>query len=255
MVGRHDRTQIVTIVLAAAAALVASCLQATTGIGFALVLTPVLFGLLSPTSAIVTATALGLVLNVLMLAGERRRPRIAWHELGPILVATVPGTVCGVLLLRALAKPVLQIAVGVAVVAAALMRVRARRAFAGDGTTRARLALGFTTGVMTTSTGVSGPPVALWLARRGLLPGEIRDSLAAMFFAVGLIAFAALVPVIGKAHLDPGLIAVAAACVIAGHALGRQAFARVDAHRFEPLVLLVILCAGLASIVSGAGSL
>ncbi len=244
-----------TIVLAAATALVASCLQATTGIGFALVLTPVLFGLLSPTSAIVTATALGLVLNVLVLAGERRRPDVAWREVVPILIAAVPGTVCGVLLLRALSKPVLQISVGLAVVTAAILRARAGRAFAGSGNATARIALGFTTGAMTTATGVSGPPVALWLARRGLVPGEIRDSLSAMFFAIGLIAFAALAPVIGRAQLRPGLLAAATACVIAGHALGKRAFARLDAHRFEPLVLVVVLCTGLVSIVSGAGAL
>jgi uncharacterized membrane protein YfcA len=246
---------LVTIVLAALTALVAACLQATTGIGFALVLTPVMFGLLSPTSAIVTSTALGLALNLLVLLGERRRPEIAWPELRPILLAAVPGTACGVLLLRALPKPVLQISVGVAVIAAVALRARAGRAFAGAGGSTARLALGFATGAMTTSTGVSGPPVALWLARRGLRPGEIRDSLSAMFLAIGLIALVALTPVIGQAHLDPSLLVAATACVIVGHALGKQAFARLDARRFEPLLLAVILCAGAVSIVSGASAL
>src|SRR5947207_143774 len=90
-------------------ALAAASVQATTGLGFALVLTPVLFALLAPIGAIVTATLLGLELNLLVLLGERRRPRVAWREVIPLLVAAVPGTLFGIVLLRALSKPVLQI--------------------------------------------------------------------------------------------------------------------------------------------------
>ncbi len=40
--------------------------------------------------------------------------------------------------------------------------------------------------------------------------------------------------------------------MIGGHALGRRAFAALDTRGFEPLLLGVILIAGLASVVSGA---
>jgi uncharacterized protein len=245
----------VTVALVGLGALVAASVQATTGLGFALVLTPVMFALLSPVGAIVTVTALGLELNLLVLVGERRRPRVAWRELGPILAAAVPGTVCGVLLLRALPKPVLQVSVGVAVIAAAVLSVRLGRASAGSGSTPGRLAVGFTTGALTTSTGISGPPLALWLSRRGLAPGEIRDSLSAMFLAIGVVAFLTLVPLLRRAHLDPALLAIGLSCVLAGHALGSRAFARLQTARFEPLLFVVIVCAGVASIVAGAGSL
>src|SRR5438552_2298578 len=117
-----------TLALVGVGALAAACVQATTGLGFALLLTPIMFALLSPAAAIVTVTALGLELNVLVLAGERRRPKVAWREAVPILLAAVPGTVCGVLLLRVLPKPVLQVGVGAAVIVAALLRVRFGRA-------------------------------------------------------------------------------------------------------------------------------
>lgn len=244
-----------TLALVGLTALAAACVQATTGLGFALVLTPVMFALLSPAGAIVTVTALGLELSLLVLLGERRRPRVAWREVGPILAAAAPGTVCGVLLLRALPKPVLQIGVGAALIAAAVLRVRVSSAPAGSGSAPARLAIGFTTGALTTSTGISGPPVALWLSRRGLTPGEVRDSLSAMFLAIGVIALLALAPVLHRAHLDPALLAVGLSCVVGGHALGSRAFARLQERRFERLLLLVILCAGVASIVAGVSAL
>jgi hypothetical protein len=40
--------------------------------------------------------------------------------------------------------------------------------------------------------------------------------------------------------------------VVAGHAVGRRVFARIDAARYEPLLLVLVAAAGTASIVAGA---
>jgi uncharacterized membrane protein YfcA len=223
--------------------------------GFALVLTPVMFAFLSPVGAITAVTLLGLVLNVLVLFAERRRPRVAWAEVAPILIAVAPGTVCGVLVLRTLPKPVLQVVVGAAVIVAALARARAARATAPSDRASLRLAVGFATGALTTSAGVSGPPLALWLSRCRLAPAVLRDSLSAMFLAIGLIAILALLPVLGRAQLDPALLCIALGSVVAGHAFGRRAFTRLDTVRFEPLLLLVVSAAGAGSLVAGVSAL
>jgi uncharacterized membrane protein YfcA len=237
-------------------ALAAAIVQASTGLGFALILSPAVFALLEPESAVVAITVLGLALNGLVLFGERRRPLVAWREVGPILVAAVPGAVCGVLILRALPKSALQIAVGVAVIGAAILRARARReeTVATEGDPRARVALGFATGALSTSAGVNGPPMALWFAHRGLGPAQIRDSLSAAFLALGLIAAVVLAPVLAAAddvEIDWGALAAALVCVVAGHAVGRRAFARLDAARYEPLLLAIVVAAGAASLVAG----
>jgi uncharacterized protein len=242
--------------LLALVAFAAATLQATTGLGFALVLGPALFALLDPVPAIVVLTTLGLALNVLVLAAERRRPRVAWAEVGPILAAAAPGALVGVVVLRALPRPALQLAVGLAVVAAALLRAATagEAVVARPASGRARLALGFASGTLTTSAGVNGPPIALWLARRGLRPAEVRDSLSAAFLGLGLIGAVALSPVLVRdgAGVDGGALAVALACVVAGHAVGSRAFARLDGARYEPLLLACVLAAGLASAAAGA---
>ena len=239
----------------AAEALAAAVVQASTGLGFALILSPAVFALLEPESAVVAITVLGLALNGLVLFAESRRPLVAWGEVGPILIASIPGAVCGVLILRALPKSVLQIAVGVAVIGAAALRARARRGATPPtpGDPRARLTLGFATGALSTSAGVNGPPMALWFAHRGLGPAEIRDSLSAAFLGLGVIAAVVLAPVIAAAdvEVDWGALLAALACVIAGHAVGRRAFARIDARRYEPLLLAIVVAAGAASIVAG----
>lgn len=243
-------------VVVAIVALVAAIVQAATGLGFALVLGPALFALLDPVDAIVGVTVLGLALNLLVLFGERRRPDVAWREVRPILVAAVPGAICGVLVLRALPKPYLQIGVGIAVLVATAVRVRSRaRALAPTpGDPRARVALGFATGTLTTSAGVNGPPIALWLTHRGLTPSVVRDSLSASFLGLGLIGACVLAPVLAVAgdHLEWGALAVGLVAVVAGHAAGHRAFARIDGERYEPLVLVLVVLAAGASLLAGA---
>ncbi|HZE07067.1 MAG TPA: sulfite exporter TauE/SafE family protein, partial [Solirubrobacteraceae bacterium] len=167
-----------TIELVALSALFAAAVQATAGVGFALIVAPVLFLVMSPASAIITTTVLGILLNLLILFAEPRRPQPAWTEVLPVLAAAVPGAVCGVVLLAELPKPVLQLIVGVSVIAAALLRTRpahrARRRGSGP-----RLALGATVGALSTATGINGPPLALWLSAQGLSPARVRDSLSA----------------------------------------------------------------------------
>jgi uncharacterized membrane protein YfcA len=147
------------------------------------------------------------------------------------------------------------VAVGVAVVLAAALRARARaRAVtptAGDAPRR--LALGFASGTLTTSAGVNGPPIALWLAHRGLGPSDMRDSLSAAFLGLGVIGAVVLAPVLATtgADIDWLALALGLVCVVAGHAVGRRAFARLDGERYEPLLLVLVILAGLASIAAG----
>jgi uncharacterized membrane protein YfcA len=173
----------------------------------------------------------------------------------PLLAAAIPGTIVGIVLLQAVPKPVLQMGVGVAVIAAAVVRARADRSARPGASRPARLAVGFTSGALTTATGVTGPPLALWLARRGLTPAELRDSLSAMFLVIGIAAMLGLIPVLHSAHLHPALIAAGLGCVVGGHALGSRAFTRLESHRFERLLLVVIAAAGVASIAVGIGAL
>lgn len=218
-------------------------------------LSPAAFALLDPESAIVAVTALALALNLLVLFAERRRAQVAWSEVRPFLWAAVPGAACGVVVLRALPKPALQVTVGIAVVIAAALRVQAlRRAVpASPGDPRGRLAVGFVSGALQTSAGVSGPPLALWLAHRGYGPAQMRDSLGAAFLGLAVIGGLVLAPVLAAAgaDIDWGAMAAGLACVVVGHAIGRRAFARMTGERFEPLVLAVVTAAGLASVAAG----
>jgi uncharacterized membrane protein YfcA len=241
---------VIVLALAAAVAL-AACVQSATGFGFALVAAPALFAAMSPGGAVTAMLVLGLAVNLLVLLGERRPLEVRRGELRPVLLASLPGVVAGVLVLHVLAKPALQLAVGVAVIAFALVQAYAMRAGAhppGGGVPG--WAMGALVGTLTTSTAVNGPPLLLWLQARGATPGEIRDSLAAAFLVLNLMGVAAVtVAGGGDPSFDARTLALLPAAA-AGHLIGRQVFLRLHDARFRPLALALAVAAGAASVAA-----
>jgi uncharacterized protein len=238
--------------LAALAALVGAFVQSATGFGFALVLSPALFAALEPVEAVAALLLLGLALNSLVLFEGGRPRHVDWRPLAPMLLAALPGLALGAVALTRLSKETLQVAVGVAVIAAAAWQLRQRRAHA-----RPRLpavagaAVGFTSGVLTTSVSVSGPPIVLWLEARGVRPEEFRASLAASFLALNLCGWVVLLAAEGGAALDLGATLPLLALVVVGYLVGARAFRRIDRDRFFILVLVLVALTGAASVVAG----
>ena len=239
------------LALATVAAVAGACVQSATGFGYALVLGPAVFAALSATEAVTALLVAGLALNLLMLAGEGRTPRVRWHDVGPMLAAAVPATVGGVLVLRAVEKPALQVAVGVAVLAAVAVQVRPRVA-PRELAPATAYPVGAVAGVLTTSTSVNGPPLLLWLQARGATPAEIRDSLAASFLTLSVTGTAALIAINGvNGAVDAGALALLIPATAAGHAAGRAIYERLDPARFRAITLALALLAGLLSLLAG----
>jgi hypothetical protein len=244
--------------LVALAVALAACVQATAGMGFSLILSPVLLVVLAPTSAIVLMTGLALILNLLVLFSRGGRPHVAWEEVGPMLIAAAPGSVCGLLLLRSLPKPALEIGVGVIVVGLTVARLlplrNATSSVAGQASS-GRLAVGLLAGALSTAIGVNGPPLAIWLASRKLGFTAVRDSLAACFLGMGAITAVTLAPALGSVHLRALVIVCCVAAVLLGHALGSRLHLRIAPARLERLLALVVLASGASAVLFGLAAL
>jgi uncharacterized membrane protein YfcA len=239
------------IVLAAAAAVAGAGLQSVTGFGFALILGPPLVAALDPVAAVTLLLVLGVVLNLLVLAGDGRRPAVRWEDTVPMLLSALPGVAVGALLLREMSQPALELAVGITVLLGAGVTVHRRR--------RSRVVrrassvpAGLVAGALTASTGVNGPPLVLWLHARGARPRELRDTLAVSFLALNLAGAAAIGLTTGAARaLDVGALAVLAPSVVAGHALGRRLLARLDDTHLVHVTLMLVVAAGAAAVAAG----
>jgi len=247
------------VVLVAVATVVGSMLQSATSFGFALVLGPAVFAAFEPAEALTTLLVLGAVLNLLMLFTERRARVIRGDRVTLLLLWALPGLAIGALILAALPKPTLQVAVGVAVVVAAAVQapgwtVAQARAVHDDPVWAAPL-VGVTTGVLTTTTSTSGPPLVLWFQWLGLSPGELRDSLAAAFLALNALGVVALAAFGGGIETpDPAFLIGLLILTALGQLAGRRLFERLEPDRFRDAGLVLVILAGIASVAAGLGA-
>jgi uncharacterized protein len=141
------------------------------------------------------------------------------------------------------------------VLIAVVVQVRggvASRTHGGGEPAWAAPGVGFTTGLLSTTTGTSGPPLVLWFQRLGFSPHEFRDTLAAAFLALNVLSALALLA-FGNGLDIPGVgwVGVLLVATVAGQLIGLRLFARLDPQSFRTAGLVVVVCAGVASAIAG----
>ena len=244
------------MLLVAVASFAAAALQSASGFGFALIAGPAFFAVLGPEEAVATVLGLGATVNVLMLAGERRPREVRRADLIVPLATAIPGLALGVLVLRALDKGMLQVAVGVSVLATVALMARPRplppRRPDGERAPARDSAIGLSVGVLTTSTSVNGPPLLLWLLAKGATPMEVRDTLAMAFVSLNLAGLAVVAVAEGGLGVLDADVLLLLPLTVAGWLAGRLVFGRLDPQRFRALNLALAAAAGVASLVAGA---
>jgi hypothetical protein len=238
------------LILAGAATLAGAVAQSATGFGFALIAGPALFAVLDPHEAVTVLALLGVLLSVLVLF-DSGWGTVRWRAIGPMLLAALPGLGLGLLVLDLVSKAGLQVGVGVAVILGGLFQLRHR--------VRRRtspLLAGVTSGVLTTSIGISGPPLVLWMESEGFEPAEMRASLSAAFLGMNVAGSALLIAVNGsKAAPGVGLLLPLLGLVAVGYAGGALAFRRLSEEIFRTIVLVLVIAAGVASAAAGVAGL
>jgi len=239
----------VTVALAAAAVFLGAGLQSGTGFGFALVSAPILFALLGPREAVTAGVVIGILLNSLTLATERRRPQVLMREAVALVAWSLPGIVLGVLALRSVPERPLSVIVALAVLAGLALRVRDGRA---EAPARPRSwhvpVAGFSAGALSTSTSLSGPPLVFCLLARAVRPAQLRDTLAAIFIAESVIALPAL---FASDTLDmPPAVGALLFAGLAGQLLGRRAFGWLQGERYERAVLSALALTALVALAT-----
>jgi uncharacterized protein len=226
-----------------------AALQSAGGFGFALTAAPVLSATVGPRASVSALSLLGIAIAGMTLAAERRRPSVLVRPAVVLLAWAVPGMALGVLALEGLGTRTLKVAVAVAILAAVASQAFASRRKGAapprhDG--RVAAAAGLTAGALTTSVGMNGPPLVLYLLRGPAQPGQVRDTLAALFLATSLLAVAALA--VAASFVPPAETAVLAVAAVAGQVLGSRLFRRLDGDRWQQAVLAALAVLALVSL-------
>lgn len=223
---------------------VSATLQSISGFGYALLSAPILTAVLGGPLAVSTVLITGTACDLAILSMRRRLPRPVSGEVRRLALWSVPGMAAGSVLLAQLPARWLQVFVALVVVAAVVMRVRSEPSQQAVPSTWAAGA-DFTSGALSTSTSLGGPPTVLYLSHRNHTPHVMRDTLAALSLArlpVSVIALAAA----GVWEVYPAwpLLIVAA---LVGQVVGAHLFHRFAASRYDKVVMGLLLVSALSA--------
>ena len=234
---------------AALALFLGAALQSATGFGFALVSAPVLFALLGPREAVTAGVVVGIQLNSLTLATERRRPQVLGRGALALVAWSLPGIALGALALRAVPEQPLSVLVALAVLAGLALRGRDSRVKAAARPQRWHVpAAGLSSGALSTSTSLSGPPLVFCLLARGAAPGQMRDTLAAIFIAESVLSVPTLL--LTGTFAAPRALGGLLLAGLGGQLLGRRAFGWLHGERYERAVLVTRAATALVALGS-----
>jgi uncharacterized membrane protein YfcA len=226
-----------TLLLLAVVTALAAFIQGTVGMGFALVVAPVM-GLVAPGLLPVSLLVLMLPLNAYVTWRERHHVDLGGA--GWITGGRTLGALAGVWIVVAITRDHLNLLIGLSTVAAAIGTFLApvfrthRLAF---------LAAGIVTGVTETATGIGGPPLALVYQHHR---APVLRSTIALCFALGEVISLALFAGMGQVRgelVRPALVLVPA--VLLGASLSRHWHRRVDGKRLRTIVTVFSLVSGL----------
>jgi uncharacterized membrane protein YfcA len=231
----------VTFTLIALAFLAAAVVQGAVGLGYALIVAPVLSAT-RPDLVPATVIAVGIALSSLMV--RREHPAADLRGMRWLVLGLLPGTALGAAMLAVASTRTLQLLVAVSVLAGVVVNLIRPVVDAGRGTL---VGAGIIAGIFGTTSSIAGPPVAIVYADR---PGAtLRATLSAFFLVSGALSFTgALIAgaVSGRALLwSAGLLP----SVAVGFVLSKPLARRIDGDSLCASVLAVSAVAAVALLV------
>lgn len=205
--------------------------------------------------AVSTIVATDVVVDVLVLAADGRRPQPQRRDVAILGLWSVPGLLLGALLLRLLPGTSLQVLVAATVLFAVASRLWLRRRRRTKPVEDRQpwwtaASAGLASGVLSTATTLGGPPTVLYLTSRPRPPRQTRDTLVALSLLRLPFSVAALV-IAGSWVTPPGLPLLWVAVAL-GYLIGRAVFARMDLARYERAVLVALVAAALTAVITAA---
>ena len=240
------------LLVALFAALLAGIVTGLTGFGLALISVPLFLLVYDPTTVVVVTAVLSVAINTAVVwdSWHEARRRLAFTLLIPALV----GIVVGVEVLRVIDPDYVRLVVGALVVFSALLLVRDVR-LPGADTRWGTLIAGSVSGMLSTSTGLAGPPVVLLLASRGLPKHEFRGTSALYFLPMSVAGIAVLTlrGLVDASEVPLGLLLVPAAIV--GKVLGTALLKRVSEGAFRAVTLGLVILTGTLGVATAVWAL
>ena len=227
----------------------AALLQAATGMGFGIIAGPVLLIAMGDTAAIQVTIVLSTIPSMILVRRtlDAVDPTLLKHLLG----GAAAGLVVGTLIFATATVADLKWGAAVAVLAMAVLStgVHERRIVVRRNSITGRLLTGLTSGAMTATLAMPGPPVAAWASAAGLKKAQARATLlvVALVCYPAALALQAITEGVPYRVVDECLWLAAPA--VAGTFLGQVIAGRVPEQLFRRLVTALLVLVALALVV------
>lgn len=227
-----------SLALLCAIVALAAFVQGSIGVGFAMILAPVL-AIAAPQLVPVCLLALMVPLNAYV--AWRERAALDWRGAAWITAARILGTFGGIAILASLSPHGLGIVIGAVTILASLATLAAPSFQPGP---KAFLVAGLVTGVSETATGIGGPPLALVYQHH---PAPTLRATLAFCFLAGQIVSLALLAFAGHADAAQFLAAIELLpALIVGALASRLVHRRVAGGKLRIAVLAFAIVSGAA---------
>ncbi|RIJ56587.1 sulfite exporter TauE/SafE family protein [Clavibacter phaseoli] len=243
------------VLLVLAAVFVGAVAQRVTGLGFALVVSPVLVILLGPFDGVLIVNLCGALSAGIILAGVRRD--VEWRRYlllaGPALVGIVPGALLAYLLPDA----ALEIGIGCLLVAAlttSLALRRTTRVVDGPGV---MAGFGFASGVMNAAAGIGGPSLSVYAVVSQWEQRAFAATLQPFFLTIGGASLLTKLLIAPSRWPDLGTAAWVGIVVtmLAGIGAGTLLGPRIPTRGARAAVVVLAFAGAVTAIVKGVGGL
>ncbi|WP_077489163.1 sulfite exporter TauE/SafE family protein [Sinomonas mesophila] len=237
------------------AVVVGAMAQRVAGLGFGLMVSPVLVVLLGPLDGVMVVNACGAASSALILSRVWRH--VDWPRYVGLIVPGLAGIALGALIASRVPAAPLEIGIGLTLVAGlALSQLAARssRRFEGLGVMAAS---GFASGLMNAAAAVGGPAVTAYAVLSSWDQRRFSATLQPFFITTGTTSLLAKVIATGghTPALEPWQWAAVLACMLAGIAAGELLARRLAGTTVRLAVVVIAYAGAVLAIANGIARL
>jgi uncharacterized membrane protein YfcA len=230
-----------TFVWALAIVFLAAASAGLAGFGFSIISVPMLLIFYDPSTVIALNKILTIGTTWVVLLDTWRY--VSWVHLKRLVPFSIIGLVGGIVVLKMLDPQMIKLIVGVTVILFALLLLSGLIRHVEERRWMAPVT-GLVSGLSSTSTGMSGPPLVLFFTVIGLSVQAFRGTSVCYFLIIDLVGFPALVSQGLISRTDLVLSLFLAPAAIAGRWAGSWFVPYVTPTSFRRVVLCLLLATG-----------
>ena len=221
--------------------LLAGIVSGTGGFGFALFAVPPLLFMNEPSTVVAMTNVLGVCSGIVVTVTEWHAVRRA--TLRALIPWAVMGLAIGIAILHVFDELYIKLLASVVVVTFSLHAV-SKLPFPGIHRPGAVAAAGLSSGVLGTTTGLTGPPIALLFTARDMEPAAFRVTITTYFVVVNFVAVSLLIVSRQLDRSDMILSLGLVPAALAGRMTGRRIADSISPPVFRHVVLGMLLLTG-----------